>query len=101
MDIENDLEFLADKEGWEEDHGDEDEGEGEGEGEEGAEGEETRRNGRPSDQEDKLGRKMNAAVDQKRQKKLAKAVIGKKIRDKKINLAFEPAIEEEEDKQLN
>jgi hypothetical protein len=36
----------------------------------------------------------------KRQKKLAKAVLDKKVRNKKINLSFEPA-EMETEKQLN
>lgn len=76
IDIENDLEFMAGDVGFDEDdmEGDDEEAAGE----DGA----------------------TASKDAKRQKKLAKAVFDKKVRNKKINLTFESA-ELETEKQLN
>lgn len=90
IDIENDLEFVAGKDGFDEEDFEDEDGEEEGLGDDDDEQPET--NG------GKEGKGKSG--DPKRQKKLAKAVLGKKMRDKKINLAFESA-EMETEKQLN
>lgn len=88
MDIENDLEFLADKGGLDDDFDDIEDDEGE--------------DGEDAPVPSKNGTKGKDAPtpDAKRHKKLAKAALGKKVRDKKINLAFEDA-EMDEERQVN
>ena len=85
IDIENDLEFLADKGEW--DESDENEN-GDEPGED-----------NQIDFEDNLAKKRAGLVDSKRTKKLAK-IVKKKFLDKKINLVFENG-EEEEQKVFN
>lgn len=86
---------MAGKDGFDEDdepeEGDEGEGPGDGEDEGNAED-----NAQPS----KPAQPNGAPGTLKRHKKLAKAVLGKKLRTKRLDLAFEPA-ETEAERQLN
>ena len=85
IDIENDLEFLADKGEWDEE--DEDEGD------------EFDNGNDEGDVEGDSAKRRAGLVDSKRTKKLTK-IVKKKFLDKKINLVFEKG-EEEEQKVFN
>lgn len=92
IDIENDLEFVAGKDGFDDDDDDIPEEEEGGEGEDG----ETDGHGQAPKQSQPSG----TPGVLKRHKKLAKAVLGKKLKSKRLDLAFEPA-ETEAERQLN
>lgn len=79
------MEFLADKEDWEDD---------------GPSADNPPENGQAGDASDEEPQEAAPLPPShpKRHKKLAKAIAGKRARDRRVTLAFEPA---EEEKQLN